>query len=397
MKDEIFRHIEQNAGALFAVADAIFDKPEMCYKEAFASALLAEQLENMGYAVERGCHGVETAFKAVYENGGGGPSIGLLCEYDALPNGHACGHHLQGPIMIAAAEAIRHNLKDTPYKLVIYGTPAEEGGQGKLKMQQNGAFCDIDVSLMTHAAPNTTVDIKSLSGSKWSAKFTGVAAHESLTPELARSGMDAMLVAFYGLEFMRGHVREDVKISYSVKDCKGTQNNKSPVDAECIVEIRTYHDEDLPGLDERICAVLEGAALMSGTKVAYEKLSTIRGKLPSYSLNKIIMDNAALIGSPQLLAFRERTGSTDYGFVSHQLPSAVSRFALVPEGSTSHSQIFVDYGKTDRAHDCIINAAKIIAASVYDLVTEPETLRGVTDEFAERKADYIKRSTGGKY
>ena len=128
-KDELFAYVDDQRDDLVAMADHIFDNPEYDGKEYEASALISGELERHGFTVERGVGGFETAFRAVYTVGEGGPSIGLLCEYDALIGlGHGCGHHMQGPAILGAAFAVQRALTDAaqPYKLVVYGTPAEE-------------------------------------------------------------------------------------------------------------------------------------------------------------------------------------------------------------------------------------------------------------------------------
>lgn len=147
MKEALFEVIDRLGGELTALSDDISDHPEVGYEEYRASGLLCDLLEREGFAVERGIAGIPTAFRAVYENGVGGPSMGLLCEYDALEGiGHACGHHTQGPCAVGAALAVKETVKDQPYKLVIYGTPAEETVGGKIQMKERGCFQDIDVA-----------------------------------------------------------------------------------------------------------------------------------------------------------------------------------------------------------------------------------------------------------
>lgn len=388
MKEQVIQYIDTHSSDVYGLSDAIFDKPEQGFQEEFAAGLLTERLETLGYRVERGIGGLSTAFRAVYEQGTGGVSIGLLAEYDALPMGHACGHHMQTPIMILAAESIRRQQLNIPYKLVIYGTPAEEGFQGKVKMIEGGCFKDIDVALMTHASPNTTVDIKSLSGSKFSVTFRGIAAHESLTPELYRSGLDATILAFQGIEFLRGHVKEDVKFYCSINSCQGMAGHKDNTMAQSTVALRTYQAEDVPAIESRLKDVLQGAALMTGTTMDCVKVSDTMGKLPSWSLNGYIMANAELIDAPRRLAYRTRTGATDFAEVTHMMPGAVARFAFVPEGSTSHSQEFLDCGKSEASREGIKIGAKLIACTVLDLLLKPEAMTAVKAEFLKNKAEF---------
>ena len=142
------------------MSDQIYDFAEPGMEEIQSSRLLTEYLKAKGFEVECGIAGLPTAFRAVYEQGSGGPSFGFLAEYDAIKDiGHACGHHMQGPSVIGAALALRDVCGEEPYKIVIYGAPAEETIGGKIIMKEKGCFQDIDIALMMHAAPNTCVDI----------------------------------------------------------------------------------------------------------------------------------------------------------------------------------------------------------------------------------------------
>ena len=137
-KEALWHLIDEQKGVLISTADDIYDHPEWEGKEVHAASLLTGLLKEMGFAVELGVGGLPTAFRARYQHEEGGPSIGLLCEYDALKDfGHGCGHHLQGPAVIGAAHALKEILTDRPYQLVIYGTPAEESFGGKINMLES--------------------------------------------------------------------------------------------------------------------------------------------------------------------------------------------------------------------------------------------------------------------
>ncbi|MEG0813057.1 MAG: amidohydrolase, partial [Clostridium sp.] len=156
-KDKLYCDIDKHASQMVVMADDIFDHPELGLKEFHAFALLTDWLENEGFEVERHVAGVETAFRAVYHHGAGGPNIGLLCEYDALAGlGHACGHHMQGPSILMAASALKNADTDKNYTITVYGTPAEETVSGKIIMMKNGCtFEELDVALMMHGSGAT--------------------------------------------------------------------------------------------------------------------------------------------------------------------------------------------------------------------------------------------------
>ena len=183
MKKELFQAIDVRKEELLRIADYICDNPEVGLKEYKASVFLSEYLRQNGFSVELGVGGLDTAFRAVWENGTGGPSIGFLCEYDALEGiGHGCGHHLQGPSVVGAAVALRETLSpEQPCTIVIYGTPAEETEGGKIIMLENGCFRDIDIAMMMHASSSGTgVDLRTLALSTLAVEYRGKSTRQSI-------------------------------------------------------------------------------------------------------------------------------------------------------------------------------------------------------------------------
>lgn len=386
MKKQIFQYVEQLGGEMNSMADYIFDHPELGLEEQEASKLLTDWLEKDGFLVERGVAGVETAFRAVYHHGEGGPNIGLLCEYDALAGlGHACGHHMQGPSILAAASALRHSEMPESYTITVYGTPAEETVSGKIMMIGNGCdFSDLDVALMMHGSGETQTDVKSLAMTKFRVTYHGVSSHAAVKPENGRSALDGLILAFQGVEFLREHVAGDVKIHYTVVECGGTPANIVPAKAVASFYVRSYNRTYLDTVIERFKKVLQGAAMMTETEVEIVAEKAVDNKIPSLSLNKIVMENAEAAGAPRLRPAREKTGSTDFGNVLHRIPGSCIRVAFVPEGTASHSQAYLDAGKTKEAHDAIRYGAQILAGTAADLIQNPELLAEIKQEFETR-------------
>lgn len=385
MKERLFENIEDRNLKLIEMADYIFDNPELAFKEYKASELLAGYLKDQGFEVEFGLGSLETAFKGVYENGIGGPNIGLLCEYDALPMGHGCGHHMQGPAIIGAALAIKEAYKNKPYKLTVYGTPAEEGGGGKIKMLAEGYLKELDVALMMHGGPATQVDVKSLAASSIKVVYHGKSSHAALKPEQGRSALDALLLTFHAVEFLREHVLEDTKMHYTVIDAGGP-NNVVPKMAVGSFSLRSYNSSYLKSVVARFEDIVKGAALMTGTTYEIIREKDLDSKVPVYCLNDIVMNNAEIINAPNIKPAREKTGSSDFGNVMFLIPGSCIRISFVDENASSHSQEFLDEGKTKRGHDAVINAAKILAGTVFDLIDKPNLLQDVKEEFEATKA-----------
>ena len=371
-----------------AMADDIFDHPEIGLEEFHAQKVLTDWLEKEGFAVERGVAGVETAFKAVYRHGEGGPNIGLLCEYDALPGiGHACGHHMQGPSILAAAKALKDAEIREPYTITVYGTPAEESVSGKIRMIQNGCtFEELDAALMMHGGPATQVDVKSLANSKYKVIFHGVSAHAAIKPEKGRSALDALILAFQGIEFLREHVNSDVKIHYTVVNCGGTPANVVPAYAEASVYVRSYNRAYLDTVCKRFEKVLKGAAMMTETEVEIIEEKKVDNKIPVLTLNDLVMKQAEEIHAPQIAPAREKTGSTDFGNVMRRVPGTCARIAFVAPGAAAHSQEYIEAGKTEAAHDAVIYGAKILAGTALELIENPELLKQAKEEFRKNLA-----------
>ena len=388
LKEVMFRDIDGIRNEMTAMADDIFDHPEIGLEEFHAQKVLTDWLEKEGFVVERGVAGVETAFKAVYRHGEGGPNIGLLCEYDAFPGiGHACGHHMQGPSILAAAKALKDAEIREPYVITVYGTPAEESVSGKIRMIQNGCtFEELDAALMMHGGPATQVDVKSLANSKYKVIFHGVSAHAAIKPEKGRSALDALILAFQGIEFLREHVNSDVKIHYTVVNCGGTPANVVPAYAEASVYVRSYNRAYLDTVCRRFEKVLKGAAMMTETEVEIIEEKKVDNKIPVLTLNDLVMKQAEEIHAPQIAPAREKTGSTDFGNVMRRVPGTCARIAFVAPGAAAHSQEYIEAGKTEAAHDAVIYGAKILAGTALELIEDPELLKQAKEEFRKNLA-----------
>lgn len=385
-KEKLYRQIDEIAPQMTAMADDIFDHPELGLSEYRASGLLTGWLEKDGFTVERGVAGIETAFRAVFHHGEGGPNIGLLCEYDALPEiGHACGHHMQGPSILAAASALRHCEADLPYTVTVYGTPAEESVSGKSMMIKNGCtFEELDAALMMHGSGATQVDVKSLALNKFKVTYHGVSAHAAVKPEKGRSALDGLILAFQGVEFLREHVAGDVRIHYTVTSCGGTPANIVPATAEADFYVRALSRTYLDTVIERFKKVLQGAAMMTETEVEIVDEKGLDSKIPVLRLNDLVMENAKAAGAPRLRPPREKTGSTDFGNVMRRVPGSCIRVAFVEESAASHSQEYCLAGKSEDAHRAIVYGAEILAGTAFDLIENPGLLAEIKAEFKSR-------------
>ena len=389
MKEQLKQYIDDIREELTGMADDIFDHPEPSGEEIYASKLLVDYLKKQGFQTEQGIAGLPTAFRGVWENGTGGPSIGLLCEYDALKEfGHGCGHHMQGPAILGAAAALKHCLgEDTPARIVVYGTPAEENSRGKIIMMRQGYFDDIDIALMMHGNPETNVDVKSLALRSFGVCYHGTAAHAAIKPEDGRSALDALMLACHGLECLREHVRDDVRMQYAIRQTSPL-SNVVPDFVEASFVLRSYSTDYVEELVPRLKKVLEGAAMMTETRCEITERSRVDAKVPSYRLNDLLMENAELVNAPSIAPPREKTGSTDFGNILHKIPGSCIRVAFVPKGTSSHSQAYLDAGKSGDAHLAVLLGAQILAMTSWDVISQKGMLERIQEEFRENMKIY---------
>lgn len=379
--------IVQSLGSdLIKMSDTIFKLSELSGEEHESSKLLKMYLIEKGYTVEAGVGGMDTAFRATYVHGdGSGPSFGLLAEYDALERlGHGCGHHMQGPAIIGAAEAIRHFAGEANYKIVIYGTPAEETLGGKIVMAENGCFQDIDIALMMHVADSTCVDVKCMALENFVITFHGKSSHAAMNPEEGRSAFDAVLLSFNGIEFLREHVRDDTRMHYTVRDAGGAPN-VVPNTAIAEYTLRSYDTAYLDEVVQRFMNIIKGAALMTDTTFEVQRDYPFKAKIPVYTLNDLVMEQAKALGMPQITAPREKTGSTDFGNVMYMVPGTCIRTAFVDQGIAAHSAEYVAAGTTARGHEALIDAAVVLGATCLDILKDPSKLKAIHEEFKSHK------------
>lgn len=380
--------VDEQKPVLTKMADTIFDHPEIGPNEFFAVRLLTDYLTAHGFQVEQGVGGIPTAFRAIWKNGEGGPNLGLLCEYDALPGmGHGCGHHMQGPCILGAAAAIQKAAGAKPFTLTVYGTPAEENLSGKYLMIQNGCtFEELDAALMMHGGPATQTDIKCLAIAKYNLTYHGIAAHAALQPESGRSSLDAMCLAFHGMECLREHVTDDVRLHYNITETGGTAANVVPSLTSAQVMVRANTVKAVHELMARLEKIFNGAAMMTETTAEIELGKVLTNKIPNLHLNDLLMKHAQALQAPNCQPPRKKTGSTDFANVMHRVPGSCIRVAFVPDGTSSHSPEFIAAGKSREAHEAVVFGAKILADTLLELAECPEELKAVKEEFRNRLA-----------
>ncbi len=435
--DDVLKKLDDQSVTYGTIAQNIWEFAEMGYLEEKSSALLQTTLTDAGFSIQKGVAGIPTAFIAEYGNGA--PIIAILGEYDALPGlsqeavpekksageeaGHACGHHLFGTASTAAAIAVKDWMvaNNTRGTIRFYGTPAEEGGSGKVYMVREGLFNDVDVALHWHPDSQNAANAGAALANK-SAKFRfyGVSAHASGAPERGRSALDGVEAMDNMVNMMREHIPSDARIHYVITN-GGKAPNVVPDFAEVYYYARHNKRDVVIDIFDRIVKAAEGAALGTGTQMDYEMIGGTHELLPNLTVQKIMYDNLKKIGgftyTPEELAFADKIsaslgaqktdlatveniqpyqtegkayGSTDVGDVSFTVPTAGLSTATWVPGTAAHSWQAVAAGGASIGKKGMMVAAKTLTLTAMDLFKNKELVSKAKQELLERRgADFV--------
>ena len=437
----VLASIDAKAGVYNDVAMKIWSFAEVGYQETQSSALLQEQLRSAGFAVEAGVAEIPTAFVATW--GSGKPVIGIIGEFDALPGlsqaatperkplvengpGHGCGHHLFGTASTAAAIAVKEWMTAAGRSGTIkfFGTPAEEGGSGKVYMLRAGLFDDVDVVVSWHAGDRNAVSASStLANVTAKVRFRGVSAHASSAPHRGRSALDGVEAMNSMVNLMREHVPSDARIHYVITH-GGQAPNVVPDFAEVYYYARHNDMRVLDGIWERINNAARGAALGTETTVEIDITGSVWNVLPNEYLAKVMHSHLLTVGgfeyTPAERAFAEsirttldgalppldssnqimelRTGgvgtaSTDMGDVSWRVPTVQLTAATWVPGTPAHSWQAVAAGGMSIGAKGMLVAAKTMALMVIDLMSNPAHIEQARKEFDRLRGPDFKYST----
>jgi aminobenzoyl-glutamate utilization protein B len=315
MKDKAWRWIDDNRDRLVEISDAIWEYAELGLVEDRSSKLLADEMEEHGFDVERGVAGMPSAFVATW--GSGRPVIGVMGEYDALPGisqrkvpykdplregapGHGCGHNIHGTSGMAGAVAVRYTLEaeGLPGTIKFFGSPAEENYDGKVFMVRAGYFDGVEACLSHHPSSMNTAGLSSSTAvNSVKFHFYGKTSHAAGSPEQGRSALDAIELMNIGVNFLREHVIDKARIHYVIEE-GGGQPNVVPDYARSWYYIRAPERDQLEPIYERIIKIAEGAALMTDTELKAKFIVGIYNKLPSKALSEVVVSNMREIGAP---------------------------------------------------------------------------------------------------
>ena len=408
----------------------IWEWAELGYLEQKSSNALQDRLRDAGFTIESGVAGLPTAFVASY--GSGGPVIGILAEFDALPgisqddgplrserdsvsSGHACGHHVFGTASSSAAIAISQWLRETKTAgtIRVYGTPAEEGGSGKVYLVRDGQFSDADIVLHWHPSSRNSANMESnLANRSAKFRFYGISTHAAGAPHAGRSALDGVEAMDMMVNMMREHIPDDARIHYVISS-GGAAPNVVPDFAEVFYYVRHPSPEVLDTIWARVVDAATGAALGTGTTMDFEIIHGNRNVLANETLQQLIhstftkvggisydeteqkfaetlyeslLNPSRKIGSQQTIEPLTRSasfGSTDVGDVSWVVPTGGLRVATWVPGTAGHSWQAIAAGGTSIGYKGMQVAAKVLASSAVELFLRPDIVAKAKAEHKE--------------
>ena len=373
LRDEVASRAE----ALVGASHSIWEHPELNFEEHHAHDVLTGILEDEGLEVERGAFGVDTAFVA--RAGSEGPTIAVLCEYDALPEiGHGCGHNVIAAAGLGAGLAAAALADEMGGRVVIMGTPAEEGGGGKVLLAERGAFEGVDAAMMVHPAGVDLVSMDVIAIHQLFADYEGEAAHAAAFPQRGRNALDAAVLGYNAVAALRQHIRPDERI-HGIFTLAGDKPNIVPHRAQAHWFVRSPSLQTLEALKPRVLACLDAGAAAAGCTC------TIRWDDPAYA---DMLDNAPIVDCyvANARALTGRTlsdpreigmpvvGSTDMGNVSYIVPSIHPMIAVAPPGVAIHTADFATHARGPAGDQGVVDGALAMAATVLDLWSDPTLL-----------------------
>lgn len=381
-RQRVLDRVDELADTLTTASHRIHAEPELGFEEHAAHDLLTGILDDAGLDLVRSAYGLDTAFQA--SAGSQGPLVAVLCEYDALPGiGHACGHNIIATAGLGAGLAAAAVCEEMGGQIRILGTPAEEGGGGKVLMLERGAFDGVDAAMMVHPADADLRNITSLAVQQIRVVYTGRAAHAAAAPEFGRNALDAAVLGYVNVAALRQHISPEERI-HGIFTEAGQRANIVPERAAASWYVRSPDRAGADELAQRVVACLEAGALASGCTMTHKLIQ------PSYNEvrdNQALLDayvaNSATLGRHVMPADDHQVvGSTDLGNVSYLVPSIHPMIKTAPTGTAIHTTEFAAAAVSPEADEALLDGARAMAMTVLDCWSGGGLLDAARDEFA---------------
>ena len=374
--------VDELAPQLIDASHEIHAHPELCFEERFAHDLLTDLIEEHGVAVTRHAYELETAFEA--RAGHEGPVVAICCEYDALPSvGHACGHNVIATAGVGAGLAAAAVAEGAGGRVVILGTPAEEGGGGKVLMADRGAFADVDVAMMVHPAWADLPAMEVIAIQQLWVTYHGEAAHAAAAPHRGRNALDAMVLGYMNVAALRQHILPTERI-HGIFTEAGDQANIVPECTRARWYVRSPDRAGLEALKERVLRCLIAGAEAAGCEIEYTWKEPMYADLVSNGpLLELYRQNSAALGRPLLDTSDAArvVGSTDMGNVSHLVPSIHPMIQVSPPDVPIHCREFAEWAAAGDGDRAVVDGAKAMASTAVDVWTRPDALAEIRAAF----------------
>jgi amidohydrolase len=387
LKPRVADAVDRLAEDLERLSHQLHDHPELAFKEQKAHDWLTEFLGKHGLAVERGVGGIATAFRATMAGATPGPTVAIMAEYDALPGiGHACGHNVIATAGVGAGAALAAALGTLPFagRIQVIGTPAEEGGAGKVRLMEAGVFDGVDAAMMIHGRCGTQVWRPTLGIIKVKVEFFGQAAHASSWPWRGVNALNAVIALFNALDAMRQQIRPDARV-HGVITKGGEQANIIPEYTSAEFYLRGTTVSYCHELLRRFTAAAEGAATATGCRVNIAPDATVHEPMkPNPTMAGLFRQNLEYIDFPEDPDDGQAGyGSTDCGNVSQTLPTIHPYIRISPDGVPGHSREFAQWARSPIARAGMVAGAKALALTALDLLAEPQALERARRDFLD--------------
>ena len=370
---------------LLEVSHSIHSHPEENYAEHHAHDVLTAALESHGLDVQRGAYGLPTAFEA--SAGTTGPEIAVFCEYDALPGiGHACGHNIIAAAGLGAAIGASAVAEELRGRLRVFGSPAEEGGGGKVFMLERGALDGIEAAMMVHPADADLRWMTTIAVQQLMVTWRGEAAHAAAQPWNGRNALDAAVLGYMNVAALRQHIRPQERI-HGVFTNGGDKPNIVPASAAMHWFVRAADIASLDALKARVMSALQAGGDATGCSTEFSWLE------PSYAelvrndpFEELYASNSAAIGRfvSEPSGDLNVVGSTDMGNVSHVVPSIHPMISVAPRGVGIHTEKFTEFAASASGDAGVLDGAKAMALTIIDLWSSAEKLGSITAAFDAR-------------
>ena len=376
MKSRIYNEGQLIKERLADISDYIYNNPELGNEEYKAVEALTTFLKEHDFKVEASIAGMDTAFKATFDSGKPGMTIGYLCEYDALPKiGHGCGHNMIGVMSAGAGVVLSKVLHEIGGKVIVYGTPAEETNGEKVILAEAGVFDELDAAMIVH--PDGETRASGSSSALYPIRFIykGKTAHAASCPEKGINALNSVIQLFNGIDALRQHVTPDVRM-HGIITKGGVAANIVPDEAIADFYFRASTKERVTEVVEKVKKIAEGAALMTGATLEMERYELPYDDLnTNETLSEMFNNNLRELGITDIKEAKATGGSSDIGNVSHVAPTIHPYIGITDCPIVGHSVEMANATTTSKAHDRLLIAALAMAYTGHDVIVRNESLR----------------------